>query len=105
VRMPFVATREACALAITLTALLAAGCTTAGPANPHFPKDRCRASAAGFAVGAVYDIHLGERARRAAGAISVRVVGPDDIVTTGYKMGRLTVIVDASGRVSKLSCG
>jgi hypothetical protein len=66
---------------------------------------QCNESAARFAVGQVADAKLVEEARVKAGAQRVRMVRPGQMVTMEYDAGRLTLDVDAAGRVSGVRCG
>lgn len=66
---------------------------------------QCNESAARFAVGQVADEKLAEEARVRAGAQRVRMVRPGQMVTMEYDAGRLTIEVDAAGRVSGVRCG
>jgi hypothetical protein len=66
---------------------------------------QCNESAARFVVGQVADEKLAEEARVRAGAQRVRVVRPGQMVTMEYDAGRLTLEVDAAGRVSGVRCG
>jgi 23S rRNA G2445 N2-methylase RlmL len=80
-----------------------AACTTT--AAPPAAQDTCDAiKVAGF-VGQVADKAMLDQVRRAAGATTVRVVPPDTIVTTEYRFGRLTVDIDATGKMSRIACG
>lgn len=46
-----------------------------------------------------------EQARRKANARHVRVVKPGMAVTMDYRIDRLTVMLDESGRIDSISCG
>lgn len=65
----------------------------------------CDESAARFALGQIADDKLAEQARSRANAQRVRVVRPGQMVTMEYDPGRLTLEVDAAGRVSGVRCG
>lgn len=78
------------------------------PALPQPPMNapgQCNESAAQFAVGQLADAKLAEQARIKAGAQRVRMVRPGQMVTMEYDAGRLTMDVDAAGRVSGVRCG
>lgn len=66
---------------------------------------QCNESAARFAVGQVANATLVEDARVRAGAQRVRTVRPGQMVTMEYDAGRLTLDIDAAGRVSGVRCG
>jgi hypothetical protein len=66
---------------------------------------QCNESAARFAVGQLADAKLAEEARVRAGAQRVRMVRPGQMVTMEYDAGRLTLDIDAAGRVSGVRCG
>jgi len=56
-------------------------------------------------AGRPYDAALGDELRRHTGAERVRVVRPGQMVTMEYDERRLTVEVDAHGRVARVRCG
>lgn len=66
---------------------------------------QCNESAARFALGQLADAKLAEQARVQAGAQRVRMVRPGQMVTMEYDSGRLTLDIDAAGRVSGVRCG
>lgn len=66
---------------------------------------RCDASKAQWALGELADDALAERARLAASAASVRVIGHDMMVTQDYREDRLNLDLDAQGRVRAVRCG
>lgn len=90
-----------CPLAVVLSA-----CATA-PADPatDVAGTACDAARAQFAVGQMFDPALGEKARVAAGARTVRDYGPGQPVTMDYRFDRLNIERDADGRVKAVSCG
>jgi hypothetical protein len=87
----------ACAQQLPPSTLRQAPVTASGP--------QCNESAARFAVGQLADAKLAEEARIRAGAQRVRMVRPGQMVTMEYDPGRLTLDIDASGRVSGVRCG
>jgi hypothetical protein len=56
-------------------------------------------------VGQLADAKLAQEARVRAGAQRVRMVRPGQMVTMEYDAGRLTLDIDAAGRVSGVRCG
>lgn len=72
------------------------------PASPPAP---CNADAASFAIGQPMDPVLQEQVRARTGAVRVRVVAPGQMVTMDYDEHRLTIDVDAQGRVTRARCG
>jgi hypothetical protein len=75
------------------------------PAPPVFAPGECDAQAAQFAVGKPYDATLGEQARTRARAERLRAVRPGEFVTMEFDARRLTMQVDAQGRVIAARCG
>lgn len=75
------------------------------PQPPVSTPGQCNESAARFAVGQVADAKLAEEARVRAGAQRVRLVRPGQMVTMEYDSGRLTMDIDAAGRVAGVRCG
>jgi hypothetical protein len=65
----------------------------------------CEASDLNFLIGKTLDETLTARARDAAGASSVRVVRPGQMVTMDYLPERLNIEVDAAGKVIAVRCG
>jgi len=66
---------------------------------------RCTEEPARFAVGAIYSDELAERARRAAGAHSIRKVVPGEAYTMELREDRLNINVAPSGVVESVKCG
>lgn len=65
----------------------------------------CNAEAASGLVGQPATPTNVEAARIAAGAASVRALGPTDPMTMDYRIDRLNVIKDAAGTIAQLRCG
>jgi hypothetical protein len=65
----------------------------------------CDASAAAAFVGEPYDAAVGEEIRAAAGVVRVRVVPAGLSATQVFDPERVTVSLDAEGRVERVSCG
>ena len=66
---------------------------------------QCNESAAQYAVGKVADAKLAEEVRVRASAQRVRMVRPGQMVTMEFDSGRLTLDIDANGRVVRARCG
>ncbi|MDB5873798.1 MAG: hypothetical protein JWQ07_3240 [Ramlibacter sp.] len=75
------------------------------PPPPVIASGQCDDGAARFAVGKTADAQLAEEARTRASAQRVRMVRPGDMVTMEFDAMRLTLDVDASGRVVRVRCG
>lgn len=75
------------------------------PRAPVTATGQCNEKAARFALGQIADAKLAEEARVRAGAQRVRMVRPGQMVTMEFDAGRLTMDVDAAGRVSGVRCG
>lgn len=93
-------------VATTLLLISACSNTTTGQASDPAPvSTRCNAAPAQFAVGRNVDAALENDTRTRAGAKSVRVLRPDQVVTMEFNAERLNLTVDRSGRVTRVSCG
>lgn len=77
----------------------------APPSTIANPAGDCDAQPAQTAVGRVLDSTLTEELRSATRAQRVRVVRPGEMVTMEFDPGRLTVQVDAAGKVLAVRCG
>lgn len=92
-------------------ATLLSGCAVPPPDVPEAPPPpvivpgECNAQAAQFAVGQPYNQPLGEQARTRAGAERLRVLRPGDMATMEYNARRLSIDIDAAGRVAAVRCG
>lgn len=75
------------------------------PAPPMMAPGKCDAAAAQFAVGRTIDAKLAEEVRVKSGAQRVRVVRPGQMVTMEFDAMRLTLDVDANGRLNSARCG
>ncbi len=75
------------------------------PAPPMIAPGQCNENAARFALGRAADTKLAEEARARAGAIRVRMVRPGEMVTMEFDPSRLTLEVDAAGKVFAARCG
>ncbi len=70
------------------------------------PPNRCHAGLAVKAlVGRRATRELLEQARQQAGARLLRVIGPDQMVTQEFNASRLSVLLDAQGRIAQVNCG
>lgn len=100
-RLPIPATLAATAF------LLISACGSA-PATGQAPTPtsaRCNAAPAQFTVGRSVDAALENEARTRAGAKTVRVLRPNQVVTMEFNAERLSLTVDDAGRVTRVSCG
>lgn len=75
------------------------------PTPPVTAPGQCSESAARFAIGRLADAALAEEARVKANAQRVRMVRPGQMVTMEYDAGRLTLELDAAGRIVAARCG
>jgi starvation-inducible outer membrane lipoprotein len=102
-RLPILATLA------TTTALLISACgstPTSGKAPEPAPvAGRCNAAPAQFDVGRNADAALENEARTRAGAKTVRVLKPNQVVTMEFNAERLSLSVDDAGRVTRVNCG
>lgn len=100
-RLPFLAALAA----ITSLLMSACGSTPASVEPPAPVASRCNAAPAQFAVGRNADAALENDARTRAGAKTVRVLKPNQIVTMEFNAERLNLSVDDAGRVTRVACG
>ena len=82
----------------------AAALADAAAAQPN-PVPTCREAPAHFALGQPYSDQLARRARRRAGARAVRTIEPGRAYTMEFRADRLTLELDAQGRVRAVLCG
>ena len=68
-------------------------------------RNRCDGQGAQAVVGGKLDDSTLKKALAAAGADEARLLRPDSVVTKEYQMGRVNVVVDENGRVSRAYCG
>lgn len=83
-----------------------AACGTAQPvALLSAPVDACLPATLGQFTGQPATSELGAAMQRATGKTALRWVRPGMAVTMDYREDRLTVYLDAGGRVERASCG
>lgn len=75
------------------------------PPPPVIAPGECNDDAAQWAVGKVADAKLTEAVRVRANAQRVRVVRPGQMVTMEFDASRLTLNVDAAGKIVRARCG
>jgi hypothetical protein len=75
------------------------------PPPPVFAQGECDAQGAQAAIGQAYNQPLGEQARTRSGAERVRALRPGDMTTMEFNARRLTIDVDAAGKVAGVRCG
>jgi hypothetical protein len=98
-----------CCIAFTLAAL--AGCAEKPPEVPLAPPppvyvaEECDAQAVQSILGQAYTNPLGEDARVRSRAERVRALRPGDMVTMEFNARRLTIDVNAEGKVTRVRCG
>lgn len=102
--------RTTALIAMGAGALLLAGCMETmphpdRPRPPRPPRDQCQADRAQFIIGKVAENRLVERARRASGSRTVRVLRPGQPVTMDYRIDRLNIEVDQRSFVRSVRCG
>ena len=85
--------------------LLLAACATPATDTPAAVAGQCNADAAQAHVGHAASTDMVEAARKDAGADSVRTLTPGQMVTMEFDDTRLTIDVDAQGRITALRCG
>jgi hypothetical protein len=86
-----------------------AGC--AAPASPPehaaatIDVDRCDLERVRGLVGEPATVDIGKRAQALSGAAMLRWIRPGEPVTSEYMTSRLTIDVDARGRIRGFRCG
>jgi hypothetical protein len=94
------------ALAALAGALLLPACAQPQTSSATPPPDaQCDAARLSNVLGQPGGDQLAEAARVQAGARVVRIVRHDEMVTKEYLVGRLSLWLDASGRVREANCG
>ncbi len=83
---------------------LLAACATAPTPEPA-PSMSCNTAPAREYLGQPATDAVVQNAQQAAGANSVRVLGPNDAATMDYRGDRLNVLVDGQRVITKLTCG
>lgn len=96
---------NALALALSIALSACAGGPAASTPASAPPSGACNAEPAQFAVGRNTNAALEEEARTRAGTKTVRVLKPGQVVTMEFNADRLSLTVDAAGRVTHVSCG
>lgn len=98
------------ALGVSLAVALA-GCAQPphqvppAPPPPIVAPGQCNDAAAQFALGRTADAPLVDEARARAGVQRVRLVRPGQMVTMEFDYARLTLELDAAGKVVQARCG
>ena len=89
--------------------LLALGACAAAPAAEapaaSAPARSCDAAKAQFAVAHDAGLAIQDQARERSGAGVVRTVRPGQVITMEFRADRLTLELDASGKVTRVRCG
>ncbi|MEO6518672.1 MAG: I78 family peptidase inhibitor [Pseudoxanthomonas sp.] len=95
-----------CGLSLALTACAQSpGPIGTAPTPPANAAAQCDASKVLDVVGQLPTAALQQRARTAAGAQLVRLLRHDQIVTLEFRVERLNLVLDATGRISRVNCG
>ena len=90
-------------LSLLLLGWLAAACTSMAPPMAT-PGDVCSPASLARYTGLAANDALAARMQRETGKIAIRWVRPGMAVTMEYREDRLTVYLDAAGRVERASC-
>lgn len=83
---------------------LLAACATAPTPEPT-PSMSCNTAPAREYLGQTATDAIVQNAQQAAGANSVRVLGPNDAATMDYRGDRLNIMVDGQRVITRLNCG
>ncbi len=79
--------------------------TLAAAPQPAEAAAGCNARSVQDLVGQYASALIAEGARQRAGAVRVRMIGHDEMVTREYDPGRLNLQLDPQGRVARVYCG
>lgn len=74
------------------------------PPPPAGDTASCGADKVVSYVGVVATDEVLAKIKSASGAQSLRAVGPDDMMTQDFRVDRLTIYKDASGRITQFRC-
>lgn len=97
---------SACSTTATAPSDRQTGDTTPAPATtPTAGNGQCDASAAQSVVGERFSDRAAQNAQSRAGASTLRVLQPGQVMTLEYNPQRLTIVVDESGAVASARCG
>ena len=108
--MPRLPAHRSCLVALLALAGLSA-CAVKPPEVPLAPpppvyvSEECDSQAVQGIVGQPYTNPLGEEARVKSRAERMRALRPGDMVTMEFNARRLTIDVDAQGRIARVRCG
>lgn len=81
------------------------GATPAPAPTPAAGNGQCDASAVQSVVGERFSDRAAQSAQSRAGASTLRVLQPGQVMTMEYNPQRLTIVVDESGAVASARCG
>nr|MBF0686042.1 hypothetical protein [Pseudomonas sp.] len=82
-----------------------AGGAAAPVATPSGSNGQCDASTVQTIVGERFSDRAAQNAQSRAGASTLRVLQPGQVMTMEYNPQRLTVVVDESGAIASARCG
>ena len=87
-----------------LFAPLAAACASMAPLPVAAPDDACSPASLARYTGLAANDALAARMKQESGKTAIRWVQPGMAVTMDYREDRLTVYLNAAGRVERASC-
>jgi hypothetical protein len=92
---------------VSALAALGASCSAVAAQAPSADPapGRCSAERARSLIGEAYTEETAERARRAAGATTTRLIEPGGAATMDLRGDRLNLHVDSSGIIREARCG
>lgn len=99
-------------LALAGATFMTMGCATVPPEPVEDPipvrggeEGSCDASRAQTLIGRPASSELGAEAQRLTGGRGIRWIQPGQAVTMDYRADRINIELDASNRVSRITCG
>lgn len=91
--------------ALAALAFAMTGCTQTPPPEADAPGVECNAAKLGALVGKTRSAAVEAEALRLSGAKTVRWLAPDSVATMDFRVDRLNLYTDASGKITRSGCG
>ncbi|MDV3456462.1 I78 family peptidase inhibitor [Sphingomonas sp. HF-S4] len=91
--------------ALPALALATIGCTQTPPPGAEVPGVECNAAKLGTLVGKTRSAAVEAEALKLSGAKTVRWLAPDSAATMDFRVDRLNLYTDASGKITRSGCG
>ncbi|AQR73088.1 I78 family peptidase inhibitor [Sphingomonas sp. LM7] len=92
-------------LVLPALAFTTMGCMQTLPPATDAPGVECNAAKLDTLVGKTRSAAVEAEALRLSGAKSVRWLAPDSVATMDFRVDRLNLYTDASGKITRAGCG